>query len=340
MKKHYIDKTQNYYKSQKQAQAYLDMFKSKEYSKRIVSGEFSLLQNNLKILLKYFSNQTHYIDLGPGNADKSELILNRAKSKNKIKTYTAIDIQKIYLEIAKEKIENLKIPVEILLTTFEDGLKELKKIQNNKFIYLGATHCNFKPEEINQTLIKNMNKEDFVYISTELFSENITDIIKNYNTLNSETMIKPVIEKFNINENDIEFVVEYNNELNQIELGYKLKTQTQQFNKGDFLICLTSRKPTATQFRESLESDFEGEFIQNKSNIAFIGKKINNNNKICSNKQKRNSRTHHEVNFASFKTSFSDFVNSGDFLWSDYSIAISVNQIKLLLVAQYGNFTQ
>ncbi|NQZ85913.1 MAG: L-histidine N(alpha)-methyltransferase, partial [Nanoarchaeales archaeon] len=156
MQIHYIAKSEDFYKSKEQAQAYLDMFESKDYSKRMVSGEFGLLQNNMETILEKFSNQTHYVDLGPGNADKSELIITHAKKQDMIRLYTAIDIQQMYLEIAKEKIENLKVPVKTLETTFETGLEQLKNDQTQKFIYLGATHCNFKPEEINQTLIKNM----------------------------------------------------------------------------------------------------------------------------------------------------------------------------------------
>ena len=50
--------------------------------------------------------------------------------------------------------------------------------------------------------------------------------------------------------------------------------------------------------------------------------------------------TQRQPHSPTFLISFSYFVNSADFLWSDYSIAISVNQIKLVLVAQYGNFTK
>jgi hypothetical protein len=266
----YIGKSEDYYKQKVQAEGYLSLFEGQDYTKSMVSGEYRLLYDNLTQILLHFSNKTNYVDLGPGIVDKTELILTHAKTQKQIKSYTAIDIQKNYLEIAKNKIETqLQIPTQTLETTFENGLEELRNNPNPKFIYLGATYGNFKSKQINKTLTQNMKTKDIIYLSAEKYSTNITQLIKNYSSPGVKQMTLPHLLQLGYKSDNLRFHVEFNQIQNQIEIGYIHKTLKKT---EEFLVCLTSKKPTPQQFKQSLESHFKGEYIENETNIGFIGR--------------------------------------------------------------------
>lgn len=275
MKKYDLTNSAECYKDKTQAEAYLNLFKNTGYKDKMVSGEFGLIQNNLEIILNHFTNKTHYVDLGPGLGDKSELILKHAKLQDRINLYTEIDIQDLFLEITGKKIEKLQIPVQKIKNLFEEGLQQLKGNLNPKFIYLGCTHRNFKSEQINNMLYTNMNSNDYVYISSEVFPQDINQVIKNYSNEYLEHISKPLIRKLNLKKSTIQFNVEFNHHSSQIEVGYIIKTQTNQYNKGDFLVCLISKKSTPNEFKESICSHFNGIYFKNETNIAFIGSKKN-----------------------------------------------------------------
>jgi hypothetical protein len=252
----YCVDSKEWYEGEEQAQAYLDLFAT-SYSDGIVAGEDALLEEIVGSLIeKYLSNLT-YIDLGPGNGVKTDFMTSKLHSEIGIDHYKCVDIQPMYLDIAEKLVRDMGVPTSRFVGSFEHYLQGYKS-SGNSFVYLGATFCNLDTS-FDTRLSQACSSKDLIYLSSERFPKDIALTIKGYE--NAHGFLSPLAIKYSLDPET--FHVKFNEELHQVEVGFK-KADT-------FHVFLISKKPTEDEFRKRVNENFEGTFYMNDAHLGFVG---------------------------------------------------------------------
>jgi uncharacterized SAM-dependent methyltransferase len=277
----YLNDSKTWYLMQKQAEFYLKLHEDQRYARGMLTKEMNLIKQNLQeIVHKGFAPKTTYLDLGPGKADKSKLMIEEALGQNKSVSYLAIDINKLFLDIALKEISSLGVSSIGLEGDFEKLIGKMSTPMP-KFVYLGATMGNFKPQSILKNLQQSLTKEDSVYLSIESRTNAIESLLNQYRTTEHENMFTPVLEAIGFDSSCLEQEVRYNPNTSNIESFFivKRKSALKEFEKikpDDKIVIGISFKPTTSQFRNLVSNYFAGDFYENqeKNFISFVGKKV------------------------------------------------------------------
>ncbi|MBN2052746.1 L-histidine N(alpha)-methyltransferase [Candidatus Woesearchaeota archaeon] len=276
----YLNDSKTWYLMHEQAEFYLKLHEDQRYACGMLAKEMNLIKQNLQeIVGEGFSRKTIYLDLGPGKAEKSKLLIEEALRQNKSVSYLAIDVNKMFLDIALAEISSLGVPAIGLEGDFEEQIARLCT-SAPKFVYLGATMGNFKPHSILQTLHKSLSKEDRVYLSIEPQTSSIESLVDHYRTQEHDDMFTPVLEAVGFDGDYLEAGVRFNPKTSNIEsfLTVRKKSTLKEFEKikpGDKIVVGISFKPTHNQFRNLVSHYFLGDFYENegKNFISFVGER-------------------------------------------------------------------
>jgi hypothetical protein len=258
MKVYLVDSKQ-WYITPEQANAYLAVLGT-EYANDIVAGENALIGQLTSILRETFAGPRKYVDLGPGDGKKTDVITRELVKQNLISHYECVDIQSAYIDIASKLAIQKGLTTSQFNGSFEDYLTQYTSDGAN-FIYLGATYCNLD-REFDGKLSNAMHKSDLVYLSSALFPHNIEEIIKGYQTQKISEIFAPICQIHGIAPDN--FHVEFNYSENQVEMGFR--------ERNKFYILGVSRKPTKEEFASRISENFTGELMSNSEHVGFVGK--------------------------------------------------------------------
>lgn len=179
-----------WYLTSEQAQAYLDSISSEDYKKKIGPKELTLLNANLKKIVKEIGKDSmNIIDLGCGDGRKAALFLDEMKKKKTLVRYCPIDISGHMVKRAIDEMEKISKDTEIIkvhwnISDFENLQNVVPLVKNdeyktNLFLLLGNTFGNFETHELLYSVRNSMRDGDLAIIGNGLDNNQTEeDIVK------------------------------------------------------------------------------------------------------------------------------------------------------------------
>lgn len=245
-----------WYLTPDQAQAFLDLEKSKDYKEDIIQKEIDLINQNMKELLEKFgTGPLNLIDLGCGDGKKAVLFIEALKNTTKLR-YCPIDISSYMVEKAINTVSKLNVD-EIVkfqwnISDFENienvsNLLRYKDYKKHFFLLLGNTLGNFEINELLYEIRSAMEWDDVLLIGNGLVNtKNSDDVLKAYNNKFLDQLLIKTLTQIGLNKENLEYGARLKNQ--RIEMYYTIKKDCSvnflekevRFNKGDQIIVAVS----------------------------------------------------------------------------------------------------
>jgi len=265
-------------------EAYLDIYKNKEYMELMEKSELELFDKVASFLNKENPKYIYYlIDLGSGNGFKGKIFIQKI-GESKIKGYFPVDIQPIELSYVLATHKEAKYATHPVLLDFGklSSRFPLKVLPKEKQIYafLGGTYSNFSSGEINSYLSTVYNDNSSVLIISMPLRVSKKRTINSYANMSYEDLafapLKHIGFKkrdFIINKEYSRLIVQINLEENCVISSFILKKNVKilgrEFKTGTIFKMTTSWKPTLEEFRLALEKDFKIKKIFSNKKFAI-----------------------------------------------------------------------
>lgn len=280
VREHYCNVSRLWYLMPEQAQAYLAMHDLPQYSDGMLRAEERLLRKNVgDIVREGFAEDTCYIDLGPGMADKSLAILREAERQGKrAKAYAAIDISDVMLSNATKTMELAGV-AEAVAGYKGDFMEHFWEVRDQyagkqAFIYLGSTISNFPVNLVNDRIFEQMKSSDCIYLSVQP-KRAPEELVRQYDQEFYMRAVKPLLEAVDIVVGPMR--VRFNEETSTVENYFEVEEVPIELSpaviKGDKIIAFTSWKPTVGEFQRALFPYIEGCFYEGEGFIGCTGKR-------------------------------------------------------------------
>lgn len=244
-----------WYLTSSQAQAFLDLEKSKGYNEEIIQKEIKLINDSMSKILKMLGDGPHnLIDLGCGDGRKATLFINTLKENNKVR-YCPIDISSYMVDkaiknISKENVDEI-VKFQWNISDFEniENVAELLRNQDfkkNFFLLLGNTLGNFEINELIYEIRSAMGFDDVLLIGNGIATKDKESLLKSYTSPETNNFLIKIPLQLGLEKEDIEFGSRFKNQ--RIEFFYTIinsKTisfhnKEVRFNKGDQIIVAVS----------------------------------------------------------------------------------------------------
>ena len=254
-----------------QAQAFLDLEKSKEYQKDVIQKEIDLIQQNIDEITEEIKDKPlNIIDLGCGDGKKAVIFLSYLKDITKLR-YCPIDISSYMVERAIEKMKNVNIKEIIKLQWNISDFENLENItpllrygdyKENLVLLLGNTLGNFEIHELLFEIRSAMKDNDLLLIGNGLDNRNSEDIVKSYKQPQIDSWLSKILTQLGLKREDLEYGVRFKN--SRVEEYYTIKKEVElsflgksvRFNRGDQIITAVSYKYAKDDFMSFLKMYF------------------------------------------------------------------------------------
>ena len=172
-----------------------------------------LLEENINRIISGFSRNVNFIDLGPGEPQKSLFLLEKL-SQNYDVDYYPVDVSPFFLDKVARASSEKGIKTYKMLTKFENVSVEIEKNYNysdaSRFVFLGLTFSNFEADYILGVLRGIVRKEDRCVIcfqSTDS-SDGISSV-EPYETKDVDTFCFLPLKTLGFTRSDFEFEVKF-----------------------------------------------------------------------------------------------------------------------------------
>lgn len=265
-----------------QAQAFLDLEKSKDYQKDVIQKEIDLIKNNIDELTEEIKDKpVNIIDLGCGDGKKAVLFLSYLKDTTKLR-YCPVDISSYMVEKAINNMSQMNVKEVVKLHWNISDFENLENVsvilrseeyKDNFILLLGNTLGNFEIHELLYGIRSSMKDNDLLLIGNGLDNRNTEEILKSYNNGNVNQFLVHLPLQLGLSKDEIEFGVRFRN--SRVELYYTIKTdkiiefqgRKAIFNRGDQIIVAVSYKYQKDDFMSFLKMYF--------SNVTLFASKDN-----------------------------------------------------------------
>lgn len=138
------------------------------YFKLITQPERDYLKSIAKDVVELLPQKFEYIDLGPGTEHKEQFFFDELKRQGKRFTYIPVDISEHYLTLAENYAKDQGVDVKAVQSSFEEVPKILGTGSIPRFVNIGLTFSNYKPQII-LDLMKNIaGKNGYVFINSHM----------------------------------------------------------------------------------------------------------------------------------------------------------------------------
>lgn len=264
-----------WYLTSKQAQAYLDLEKSKDYGNKIFKVELAMLKKffpeiSEKIL---YGSSINVIDIGCGDGKKAVIPLEVLHSKKIRLRYCPIDISSYMVTQAIKRVKGINkgevVDFRWNISDFDNlenisSLLRDKNFRQNLFLFLGDTISNFEIHEVMYEIVEAMNSgEDSLLIGLTLSNEKPEDLIKPYQSKLPDDFFVQVLTQLGFDRKNLEYGVRYEN--SRIEIIYTVKNPVKlsfegksvDFDKGDQLLVAISYRYSQEDLRRVMDIYFE-----------------------------------------------------------------------------------
>jgi uncharacterized SAM-dependent methyltransferase len=260
-----------WYLTPAQAQAFLDLEKSKDYQKEVIQIEIDLIDKNLDEITEMIKNKPlNIIDLGCGDGKKAVIFLSYLKDRSKLR-YCPIDISSYMVEKAIQKISNMNVKEVI---KFQYNISDFENLENitpllrsgeykdNYILLLGNTLGNFEIHEMLYQIRGAMKDDDYLLIGNGLDNRNPDEILKAYSNPFLDNLLIKTILQVGLKKEDVRYGARFQN--SRVEMYYTILRDIQlsflgrtiHFNKGDQIVVAVSYKYDRDDFMSYLKMYF------------------------------------------------------------------------------------
>lgn len=270
-----------WYLTPEQAKAYLELEKSKDYSKQMFSVEIDMLKEFMPAITEKIlhGSAVNVIDIGCGDGKKAVVPIEVLYSKTKLR-YCPIDISSYMVSKAIEKISKINkgevVKFRWNISDF-DNLENVSSLlrdaeyRHNFLLFLGSTISNFEFHEVMYEIVEAMASEDHLLMGVALSKGDPGKVINSYKSTLVDNFLSQILMQIGFKKDEIELGVRYEN--SRVEMFYTLKKEKRlafeekniNFHKGDQILVSTSYRYTPEQLKQIMGIYFsETEFFFNK----------------------------------------------------------------------------
>lgn len=151
------------------------------YAKVITEPEREYLISIADRIVTELPEKFEFIDLGPGTANKELYIFDASKRAKKEITYRPVDISENYLKSATDFAIAQHVRVKPVRMSFEELPDHLGRPDIPRFVTLGLTFSNYKPNEILELLKEIAGGHGNIFIDVQLRDRvNMKDLVATY----------------------------------------------------------------------------------------------------------------------------------------------------------------
>ena len=243
-----------WYITPEQAQAYLDLVASEDYTQEIGPKELMLIKKHLSELMVVAGKEPlNIIDLGCGNGKKAIIFIENLKKEGVKLRYCPIDISGHMVDIALENIKKVDVDEVVKaqwnISDFENlanisPLLRKKEYKKHFFLLLGNTFGNFETHELLYQIANAMKEDDLLLIGNGLNNHKVEeDIVKACRENKGfDKFLGYIPLKLGLGKEDVEYDARFRN--SRIEFYYNIKNdkvvsfqnKKVQFNAVDQII--------------------------------------------------------------------------------------------------------
>jgi uncharacterized SAM-dependent methyltransferase len=276
----HLEDSKLWYVTPEQAQGFLELWASPEYSEALTAAEIELIGHNLGTIASKLPEQRYnLVDLGCGNGEKAAIFIEQIKGRLGVR-YCPVDISSYMVERALETVGRLDVDS---IVESRDNISDFENLANvmpafrrggyngSLILLLGNTIGNFDREDILEGIYQSMEPQDYLLIGTELRNgQRVDEILKEYDSEAVDDFLSHLPRKAGLDDGNVEFEAEFNQD--RVELYYRvLQGQTVvhlgkqiEFMAGDRIWAAISYKYTSDELKELLEKRFDTEIYMNE----------------------------------------------------------------------------
>ena len=282
-----------WYLTPKQAQAYLDLEKSKDYNEQMHDVEIEMLKQFMPNIAEriFTGSAVNIIDIGCGDGKKGIVPVEVLYKKTKLR-YCPIDISSYMVSKAIEKMKKINKGE---VVNFRWNISDFDNLENvsallrdhdyrqNFLLFLGSTISNFEAHEVMYEIVEAMDSgSDFLLMGVALGKENPKKVIDSYLTSQVDNFLSLILLQLGFSKDEIDLGGRYEN--SRIELYYTLKkdkvlefeNKKLQFSAGDQIMVAFSYRYNENELRKMIDiyfDDYKFYFNKDKSWALILCKK-------------------------------------------------------------------
>jgi len=140
--------------------------KDNPYCTLVTAPEQEYLQQIAKDVVIRLPKNFEYIDLEPGSEHKEQYLFDEIQKTKKKCVYRPVDISQKFLDMAVAHAKDRGILTKPVRASFEELTTVLQKSNSPRFISLGLTYSNYKPQEVLKLLADIAGNVTDMYLLT------------------------------------------------------------------------------------------------------------------------------------------------------------------------------
>ncbi len=243
------------------------------YHEMVTTPEREYLERIAKDIVARLPDDFEYIDLGPGSAHKEQCLFNKLAKQGKKCVYRPVDISEKFLDMATSHAEKQNITAEPIRASFEELPEILEKTNTPRFVSLGLTYSNYKPQEILKLLANIADSSGYVFINSQIRErvdvERLADIY-------GKDVVSIATAKLKLLGLDAEVDVENLHANESIEMWCTLKRVTPRLAEiglkvGDKILLFQSLRPSLEKLKQDLDEAGFGDYTIFDIGESFVG---------------------------------------------------------------------
>ena len=261
-----------WYLTPEQAQAFLDLEKSKSYQKDVIQKEIDLIRDHIDDMLNKFNKKpVNIIDLGCGDGKKAVIFIQYLKGKVKLR-YCPIDISDYMIDKALEKIKKINagevVEFQWNVSDFEnlENISQLLRrgvFKNNLILLLGNTLGNFEINELLYEIRSSMKDGDFLLIGNGLDNRHSEEMLRAYDNPFLDKLLIRVLTQIGFEPEEVRYGARFSN--SRVEMFYTIVKDTKisfldktlYFMAGDQIIVALSYRYDEHEFKRLMKLYFD-----------------------------------------------------------------------------------
>ncbi|MBI2345581.1 MAG: L-histidine N(alpha)-methyltransferase [Deltaproteobacteria bacterium] len=177
-----------------------------QVARGVYSAETRLFQAISPQLMAQLPHQFTLIDLGPGIATNSGIILQAACAAQKLVRYVPVDCSRLFLNCAARIARRLGVPCHPIHSTFEAVAQDriLNRDRSARLVLLGLTYTNFWPDRIHPIIKAIMGPRGATLVSAQPRERvNISKVRRLYESRTNRVLLHAKLHALGLSPGDI-----------------------------------------------------------------------------------------------------------------------------------------
>lgn len=243
------------------------------YHEMVTAPERKYLQQIAKEVVARLPENFEYIDLGPGSEHKEQYVFDQLSEQGKRCVYRPVDISEKFLDMSAKHAEEQGIVAEPVRAAFEELPDILQKSNTPRFVSLGLTYSNYKPQEILKLLVDMAGSDGYVFIISQI-RERVD--IKRLVEIYGKDVLFIATAKLKLLGLDAKVDVENLHANEDIQVWCTLKKVTPRLAEmglriGDNILLFQSLRPSMEKFEHDLEGAGFSNYTMFDVGESFVG---------------------------------------------------------------------